>query len=48
MYLSLRRLPTRGVSVAVENLLADLGPCTMQCWQKIERQVLENYRISIF
>jgi hypothetical protein len=48
MYPSLRRMPTHCSIVAVENLLADLGPCTMQCWQKIERQVLENYRISIF
>jgi hypothetical protein len=48
MYLFLRRLPTHGASVAVENLLVDLGPCTMRCWQKIERQMLENYRILIF
>jgi len=48
MYPSLAQMPTGCALVAVENLLADPGPCTMQCWQKIESQIVENYRISIF
>jgi hypothetical protein len=48
MYLHLGQMPTRCAVIAVENLLADPAPCTMLCWQKIESQMLDNYRISIF